>query len=57
LLTDPRYTGSTISAIVYKAGFGDLSTFNREFRRHYGMTPSEVRAASQLEQRLLNRAR
>lgn len=57
LLTDPRYTGSTISTIVYKAGFGDLSTFNREFRRHYGMTPSEVRAASQLEQRLLNRAR
>jgi AraC-like DNA-binding protein len=50
MLTDRRYAGSTISAIVYKAGFGDLSTFNREFRRHYGMTPSEVRAASQLEQ-------
>jgi AraC-like DNA-binding protein len=50
MLTDPRYAGSTISAIVYKAGFGDLSTFNREFRRHYGMTPSEVRAASQPEQ-------
>jgi AraC-like DNA-binding protein len=41
--------------MAYKAGFGDLSTFNREFRRHYGMTPTEVRAASQLEQRFLDR--
>ena len=57
MLTDPRCAGSTISAIVYKAGFGDLSTFNREFRRHYGKTPSEVRTASQLEQRFLNSAR
>jgi AraC-like DNA-binding protein len=28
------------------AGFGDLSTFNREFRRRYGATPSDVRAAA-----------
>jgi AraC-like DNA-binding protein len=55
LLTDPRCADLTISAMVYRAGFGDLSTFNREFRRHYGMTPTEVRAASQLEQRFLER--
>ncbi|MGY3449372.1 helix-turn-helix domain-containing protein [Bradyrhizobium sp. USDA 4353] len=24
-------------------GFGDLSHFNRSFRRHYGTTPREVR--------------
>lgn len=55
MLADARYVGSTISAIAYKAGFGDLSTFNREFRRHYGQTPSDVRAASQLEQGLPSR--
>ena len=34
----------TISEIAYRAGFNDLSTFNREFRRHFGATPSEFRA-------------
>jgi AraC-like DNA-binding protein len=36
MLTDPRHTGLTIGAIAYRVGFGDLSTFNREFRRHFG---------------------
>jgi AraC-like DNA-binding protein len=36
----------TISEIAYRAGFNDLSTFNREFRRHFGATPSEVRSVS-----------
>ncbi len=36
--------GLTISEIAYRAGFNDLSTFNREFRRHFGATPSEFRA-------------
>ena len=49
MLTDPRHAGSAISALAYTAGFGDLSTFNREFRRHYGKTPSDVRAAWRLE--------
>jgi len=44
LLSDPR-NGSKISAIAYDAGFGDLSYFNRTFRRHYGKAPSELRAA------------
>jgi AraC-like DNA-binding protein len=44
LLTDPRHHHSTISGLAFDAGFGDLSTFNREFRRHYGATPSDVRA-------------
>jgi AraC-like DNA-binding protein len=46
MLTHPRYAGMTVSAIAFAAGFGDLSHFNRDFRRRYGATPSEVRAAS-----------
>jgi AraC-like DNA-binding protein len=42
-LTDPGAAGLTIGAIVYAAGFADLSTFNREFRRQFDMTPSDVR--------------
>jgi AraC-like DNA-binding protein len=45
LLTDPRDARSTITAIAFDAGFGDLSSFNRAFRRAYGATPSDVRAA------------
>jgi AraC-like DNA-binding protein len=45
-LADPRNAGSTIGAIAFEAGFGDLSTFNRAFRRQFGATPSDVRAAS-----------
>jgi AraC-like DNA-binding protein len=44
-LAAPGSADATISAIAYAAGFRDLSTFNREFRRQFGMTPSDVRAA------------
>jgi AraC-like DNA-binding protein len=43
MLIDPRCADHTISAVAYEAGFGDLSYFNRTFRRRYGATPSEVR--------------
>ncbi len=42
-LTDPRQIGRPIHAIAYESGFGDLSYFNRVFRRRYDMTPSEAR--------------
>jgi AraC-like DNA-binding protein len=45
-LTDPRLAARAIGSIAYDAGFADLSTFNREFRRRYGATPSDVRAAT-----------
>ena len=45
-LGDARWRGRAISALAFEAGFGDLSYFNRSFRRRYGMTPSEVRAQS-----------
>src|SRR5262245_1414176 len=49
LLTDPRHDDRAIAALAFEAGFGDLSTFNRRFRRHFGATPSDVRATAQSE--------
>ena len=49
MLADPRHAGRTISDIAYDAGFNDLSTFNREFRRRFGATPSDVRASARGE--------
>ena len=46
MLGDPLHLARPISAIAYDAGFGDLSHFNRAFRRRYGATPSEIRAAT-----------
>lgn len=42
-LTSPRAMHRGIGDIVLDAGFGDLSYFNRAFRRRFGMSPSEVR--------------
>lgn len=46
MLRDPRRARMSVSAIALAAGFGDLSHFNRGFRRRYGATPSDIRAAS-----------
>ena len=46
LLTDPRHADRKISAIALNAGFGDLSYFNRAFRRRYGAAPSELRTSA-----------
>jgi AraC-like DNA-binding protein len=43
MLADPGHDRQAIAEIAYDAGFGDLSYFNRAFRRRFGMTPSEVR--------------
>ena len=43
LLRDPRLAKSSISAIAFDVGFGDISYFNRVFRRHYNATPSDIR--------------
>ena len=47
LLTDGHHSGWTISAIAFRSGFGDLSHFNRAFKRRYGASPSEIRAHAQ----------
>jgi AraC-like DNA-binding protein len=43
LMVDPRFANRSISAVAFDCGFGDLSHFNRSFRRRFGMTPTEAR--------------
>jgi AraC-like DNA-binding protein len=47
MLAEPGFDHWTISAIAFEVGFGNLSYFNRVFRRTFGATPSDVRAAAQ----------
>ncbi|HEV2504358.1 MAG TPA: AraC family transcriptional regulator [Mesorhizobium sp.] len=42
-----RLTTAAVSEIAFEAGFGDLSTFNRRFRRVMGQTPSGYRQSGQ----------
>ncbi len=46
LLHDPRWGHRKIADIAAEAGFTDLSYFNRAFRRHFGATPSDIRASA-----------
>ncbi|WP_298885543.1 AraC family transcriptional regulator [uncultured Bradyrhizobium sp.] len=48
MLTDPRHRHLTIAQIAHEAGFGDLSYFNRSFRRRFGGSPSEIREVARL---------
>jgi AraC-like DNA-binding protein len=43
LRPDQRLAGHSIRTIAFDSGFSDLSSFNRAFRRRFGMTPSEAR--------------
>lgn len=44
MLLSPRYAAWSVTAIALEAGFGDVSYFNRRFKRRFSMTPSDVRA-------------
>jgi AraC-like DNA-binding protein len=46
MLSDCRCVHLGIIDIAFAAGFGDVSHFNRMFRRRFGETPSGVRAAA-----------
>ena len=50
MLTDPRHLRLGIIDIAFAVGFGDVSHFNRMFRRRFGETPSGARAASIMRQ-------
>jgi AraC-like DNA-binding protein len=50
MLTDPRFADHTISSVAFDVGFGDLSYFNRAFRRCYHATPSDVRHSEKVRQ-------
>jgi AraC-like DNA-binding protein len=43
MLRDPRFGDRSISSVAFEVGFGDLSYFNRTFRRRYDVTPSDIR--------------
>jgi AraC-like DNA-binding protein len=46
LLDADKGQNRKIAEIALEAGFSDLSHFNRTFRRHFGITPSKMRARS-----------
>jgi AraC family transcriptional activator of tynA and feaB len=43
LLHDPSMRHVDTASIGFAAGFGEVSTFYRRFKSHYGMTPGECR--------------
>jgi AraC-like DNA-binding protein len=43
MLQDPRLSHLSISTIAYECGFGDITAFNRAFRKQYDASPSDVR--------------
>lgn len=49
MLLNPVLIPRRISDIAYDVGFGDLSHFNRSFRRRFDATPSDVRKRAALE--------
>jgi AraC-like DNA-binding protein len=46
ILTDSRFADRNISSVAFDVGFGDLSYFNRTFRRRYAATPMEIRQSA-----------
>ena len=46
MLISPRFDHMRITEIALDVGFGDLSYFNRVFRRRFGMSPRDVRSGS-----------
>jgi AraC-like DNA-binding protein len=46
ILSDPQLADRNISSVAFDVGFGDLSYFNREFRRRYAATPTEIRQSA-----------
>jgi AraC-like DNA-binding protein len=44
LLSTPGLARQPVADVAFEAGFGDLSYFNRAFRRRYGCTPRDARA-------------
>jgi AraC-like DNA-binding protein len=45
MLSEPQFSSYAVSTIAYNTGFGDLSYFNRSFRKLYGINPLGVRRA------------
>jgi AraC-like DNA-binding protein len=52
MLTDVTKVIQPISSVAFECGFGDLSYFNRTFKKRYGATPSDIRNRAIEERRL-----
>lgn len=52
ILTEVSNALVTISSVAFECGFGDLSYFNRTFKKRYGATPSDIRNRAIEESRL-----
>jgi AraC-like DNA-binding protein len=48
MLTSRQYDRLSITQIAFENGFGDISYFNRTFRRVHGAAPSDIREAAKL---------
>jgi AraC-like DNA-binding protein len=48
LLVEPGRTPLTVADVAYGCGFGDLSYFNRNYRRRFGETPSRTRESGRV---------
>lgn len=46
ILANPAARRRGVAEIAYACGFADLTTFNRRFRKAFGVTPREFRATS-----------
>ncbi|MGY8708239.1 AraC family transcriptional regulator [Bradyrhizobium sp. 18BD] len=46
MLVDRSFGHLNIAQIAHESGFGDVSYFNRAFRRHFGSRPSDFREAA-----------
>ena len=49
MVVDRYYSHLTIAQIAHENGFGDISYFNRAFRRQFGTTPTDFREAAKRE--------
>lgn len=49
MLIDRYHAHLNIAQIAHENGFGDISYFNRAFRRQFGSTPSDFREAAKRE--------
>ena len=48
-LTDRSSLRRSITEVAFRWGFSELSTFDRNFRRRYGVSPREIRPATQIQ--------
>ena len=49
-----RASSFSVAEIAYESGFNSQSYFTRQFRRRYGMSPTQVRQAARLEANTTN---